>query len=52
VLPSEVVGAVLVVTLFVNVAAIKLLMKNTRAITTKRRSTNCDLLLAAFIIVR
>jgi hypothetical protein len=45
-------GGVVVVTLFVNAAAIKLLMKKTRAMATKRRSTSCDLLRAVFIIAR
>jgi hypothetical protein len=49
-LPSGLVVG-LVATLFVNAAARKLLIKNTSAMTTKRRSTNCDLLLAVFIII-
>jgi hypothetical protein len=45
-------GVVVVVTLFVNAAAIKLLMKKTSAMATNRRSTSCDLLRAVFIIAR
>jgi hypothetical protein len=41
-----------VVTLFVNAAAIKLLMKKTSAMATKRRSMSCDLLRAVLIIAQ